>query len=116
MSKHVQWQNVKLTEADRVKIKDQQLLCLRMKGVFGSVKPTLANSLLEQINNLGKHDYILDRDDLYHGLNQDFGFIVEPRDLQDEINSLKDELEIKRVSVKQMDLSFDKYISVHKSL
>ena len=79
MSTNIQWQSFNLTEADRAKIKDQQPLCLWMTGLSGSGKSTLANALEEKLNQLGKHTYILDGDNLRHGLNQDLGFSMEAR-------------------------------------
>jgi len=79
MSTNIQWQSFKLTEADRAKIKHQQPLCLWMTGLSGAGKSTLANALEEKLNALGKHTYILDGDNLRHGLNQDLGFSMEAR-------------------------------------
>jgi len=79
MSTIIQWQSFRLTEADRAKIKDQQPLCLWMTGLSGAGKSTLANALEEKLNALGKHTYILDGDNLRHGLNQDLGYSVEAR-------------------------------------
>jgi adenylyl-sulfate kinase len=79
MSSNIQWQSFKLTEADRAKIKNQQPLCLWMTGLSGAGKSTLANALEEKLNQLGKHTYILDGDNLRHGLNQDLGFSMEAR-------------------------------------
>lgn len=79
MSTNIKWQNFKLTEADRAKIKDQQPLCLWMTGLSGAGKSTLANALEEKLNQLGKHTYILDGDNLRHGLNQDLGFGIDAR-------------------------------------
>lgn len=79
MSTNIKWQSFKLTEADRAKIKNQQPLCLWMTGLSGAGKSTLANALEEKLNSLGKHTYILDGDNLRHGLNQDLGFSIEAR-------------------------------------
>ena len=79
MSTNIQWQSFKLTESDRAKIKHQQPLCLWMTGLSGAGKSTLANALEEKLNALGKHTYILDGDNLRHGLNQDLGFSMEAR-------------------------------------
>ena len=79
MSTNIQWQSFKLNEADRAKIKDQQPLCLWMTGLSGAGKSTLANAVEEKLNQLGKHTYILDGDNLRHGLNQDLGFSMEAR-------------------------------------
>ena len=79
MSTYIQWQSFKLNEADRARIKQQQPLCLWMTGLSGAGKSTLANALEEKLNNLGKHTYILDGDNLRHGLNQNLGFSMEDR-------------------------------------
>jgi adenylyl-sulfate kinase len=79
MSNNIQWQSFKLTESDRAKIKDQQPLCLWMTGLSGAGKSTLANAVEDKLNQLGKHTYILDGDNLRHGLNQDLSFSVEAR-------------------------------------
>lgn len=79
MSTNIQWQSFKLTEADRAKIKNQQPICLWMTGLSGAGKSTLANAVEEKLNQLDKHTYILDGDNLRHGLNQDLGFRVEDR-------------------------------------
>jgi adenylyl-sulfate kinase len=50
-----------------------------MTGLSGAGKSTLANALEEKLNQLGKHTYILDGDNLRHGLNQDLGFSMESR-------------------------------------
>jgi adenylylsulfate kinase len=79
MTINIRWQSFKLTVADRAKIKDQQPLCLWMTGLSGAGKSTLANALEERLNQQGKHTYILDGDNLRHGLNQDLGFSMEAR-------------------------------------
>ena len=79
MNTNIKWQNFKLNEADRAKIKNQQPLCLWMTGLSGAGKSTLANAVEEKLNALGKHTYILDGDNLRHGLNQDLGFSMEAR-------------------------------------
>lgn len=79
MNSNIKWQNFRLTEFDRAKIKNQTPMCLWMTGLSGSGKSTLANALEEKLNRAGKHTYILDGDNLRHGLNQDLGFSVESR-------------------------------------
>ena len=79
MSTNIRWQSFKLTEADRAKIKHQAPMCLWMTGLSGAGKSTLANALEEKLNQLGKHTYILDGDNLRYGLNQDLGFSMKSR-------------------------------------
>ena len=45
-----------------------------MTGLSGAGKSTLANALEQEFNKMGKHTYILDGDNLRHGLNSDLGF------------------------------------------
>ena len=78
-SLNTEWQTFKLTEADRARIKDQNPLCLWLTGLSGSGKSTLANALEVKLNALGCHTYILDGDNLRHGLNADLGFTMEAR-------------------------------------
>ena len=78
-SLNTRWQTFKLTEADRARIKDQNPLCLWLTGLSGSGKSTLANALEVKLNALGCHTYILDGDNLRHGLNADLGFTMEAR-------------------------------------
>ena len=45
-----------------------------MTGLSCAGKSTLANALEQELNRIGKHTYILDGDNLRHGLNSDLGF------------------------------------------
>ena len=74
MDKHLQFQHFALTQTERAKIKHQTPMCLWMTGLSGAGKSTLANALEEELNKKGKHTYILDGDNLRHGLNSDLGF------------------------------------------
>lgn len=74
MDKHIQFQNFALTQVERAQIKNQTPMCLWMTGLSGAGKSTLANALEQELNKNGKHTYILDGDNLRHGLNSDLGF------------------------------------------
>ena len=50
-----------------------------MTGLSGAGKSTLANALEQELNKMGKHTYILDGDNLRHGLNSDLGFTESDR-------------------------------------
>ena len=50
-----------------------------MTGLSGAGKSTLANALEQELNKQGKHTYILDGDNLRHGLNSDLGFTEADR-------------------------------------
>lgn len=74
MDKNIKFQHFALTQTERANIKQQTPVCLWMTGLSGSGKSTLANALEQELNKKGKHTYILDGDNLRHGLNSDLGF------------------------------------------
>ena len=79
MDKNIKFQHFALTQTERAKIKNQAPMCLWMTGLSGAGKSTLANALEQELNNMGKHTYILDGDNLRHGLNSDLGFTEADR-------------------------------------
>ena len=74
MDKNVKSQQYILTQAKRAKIKNQAPMCLWMTGLSGAGKSTLANELEQELNKKGKHTYILDGDNIRHGLSSDLSF------------------------------------------
>jgi adenylyl-sulfate kinase len=79
MDKNIKFQHFALTQTERAKIKHQTPMCLWMTGLSGSGKSTLANALEQELNKMDKHTYILDGDNLRHGLNSDLGFTEADR-------------------------------------
>ena len=79
MDKNIQFQHFVLTQTERVTIKHQTPMCVWMTGLSGAGKSTLANALEQELNKQGKHTYILDGDNLRHGLNSDLGFTEADR-------------------------------------
>ena len=79
MDKNIKFQHFALTQTERAKIKHQTPACLWMTGLSGAGKSTLANALEQELNKSGKHTYILDGDNLRHGLNSDLGFTEADR-------------------------------------
>ena len=79
MDKNIKFQRFALTQTERANIKQQTAMCLWMTGFSGAGKSTLANALEQELNKKGKHTYILDGDNLRHGLNSDLGFTEADR-------------------------------------
>jgi bifunctional enzyme CysN/CysC len=73
-SKNVVWHEHVLDKEDRVKLKGHKPAVLWLTGLSGSGKSTLANNLESVLNKKGVHTYILDGDNIRHGLNKDLGF------------------------------------------
>ncbi len=71
---NVSWQASDVTKAERALLKGQKPCCLWFTGLSGSGKSTIANRLERQLCSLGRHTYILDGDNVRHGLNRDLGF------------------------------------------
>ena len=79
MDKNIKFQHFVLTQTERAQIKHQTPMCLWMTGLSGAGKSTIANTLEQELNKQGKHTYILDGDNLRHGLNSDLGFSESDR-------------------------------------
>jgi bifunctional enzyme CysN/CysC len=76
---NVHWQALEVTKIARAEMKHQQARCLWFTGLSGSGKSTIANLLEKRLHVDGKHTYILDGDNVRHGLNRDLGFTEEDR-------------------------------------
>ncbi|CAH7036141.1 adenylyl-sulfate kinase [Vibrio chagasii] len=74
VSADVVWHNSTVTHADRVVLKQQRSVCLWFTGLSGSGKSTVANAVESKLLQMGKHSYLLDGDNVRHGLNKDLGF------------------------------------------
>jgi bifunctional enzyme CysN/CysC len=59
--------------------KGQQPLCLWFTGLSGAGKSTIANLVERRLHVLGYHTYLLDGDNVRHGINKDLGFTPEAR-------------------------------------
>jgi len=78
-SANVHWQQVDIDKAVRAASKGQQPLCLWFTGLSGAGKSTIANLVERRLHALGYHTYLLDGDNVRHGINKDLGFTPEDR-------------------------------------
>ncbi|MEJ1118380.1 MULTISPECIES: sulfate adenylyltransferase subunit CysN [Phyllobacterium] len=76
---NVHWQALDVDKASRANQKDQKPAVVWFTGLSGSGKSTVANLVEKRLAALGKHTYILDGDNVRHGLNRDLGFTEEDR-------------------------------------
>ena len=67
-------QKVDVDKAARAALKRQVPVCLWFTGLSGSGKSTIANLVERHLHALGHHTYLLDGDNVRHGLNRDLGF------------------------------------------
>ena len=73
------WHQTHITKDDRAKQKNQVPKCIWLTGLSGSGKSTLANALEVALTQQGKHTYLLDGDNVRHGLNKNLGMSDEDR-------------------------------------
>ncbi len=73
-SANVQWQTLDVGRAERAALKRQKPLVLWFTGLSGAGKSTIANLVDKRLFADGRHTFLLDGDNVRHGLNQDLGF------------------------------------------
>lgn len=73
-SANIHWQPMEVSKTARARAKGQRPAVLWFTGLSGSGKSTIANILEKKLAATGKHTYLLDGDNVRHGLNRDLGF------------------------------------------
>ncbi len=73
-SSNVHWQKALIDKKSRAQLKGQRPRCCWLTGLSGAGKSTIANLVESRLHSLGRHCYLLDGDNVRHGLNRDLGF------------------------------------------
>jgi adenylylsulfate kinase len=73
------WHTHKITGLDRAKLNNQKPFVLWITGLSASGKSTLASEIESYLYGIGHHCYLLDGDNVRHGLNKDLGFDEQSR-------------------------------------
>ena len=76
---NVHWQPVSITRDDHAGMKNQKPRVLWFTGLSGSGKSTIANEVEKQLYLMNRHTFLLDGDNVRHGLNRDLGFTEADR-------------------------------------
>ena len=71
---NVHWQSLSVDREAHASLKGQKPAVLWLTGLSGSGKSTIANALQALLHSHGRHSYLLDGDNVRHGLNKDLGF------------------------------------------
>lgn len=78
-SQNITKQAVDIDKAARAALKNQKPSVVWLTGLSGSGKSTIANIVEKKLHALGHHTYLLDGDNVRHGLNKDLGFTEQDR-------------------------------------
>ena len=77
--KNIVWHNHSVSQEMRHRLNDHKPAVIWFTGLSGSGKSTIANHLENDLYKLGCHTYLLDGDNVRHGLNRDLGFTHSDR-------------------------------------
>jgi adenylyl-sulfate kinase len=73
-SQNVRWQAIDVDKSAHAGLKGQRPCVLWLTGLSAAGKSTIANIVERKLHTLGRHTYLLDGDNVRHGLNKDLGF------------------------------------------
>jgi bifunctional enzyme CysN/CysC len=73
-SQNIHWQAIEVNKQARMALKGNKPCVLWFTGLSGAGKSTIANLVEKKLHNMGWHTYMLDGDNVRHGLNKDLGF------------------------------------------
>ena len=88
IEKHLVWHQAHVTHADRIQLFHQIPATVWFTGLSGAGKSTLAFALEKRLLELGQASYVLDGDNVRHGLNRDLGF--SPADRTENIRRISE--------------------------
>ncbi len=93
-SQNVHWQALDVNKDARASLSHQKPCILWFTGLSGAGKSTIANLVEKQLHRDGRHTYLLDGDNVRHGLNKDLGFTD-----QDRVENIRRVAEVARLMV-----------------
>lgn len=109
-SQNIHWQAININKQAHAAIKGQKPFVLWFTGLSGSGKSTIANLVEKKLYSLGKHTYLLDGDNVRHGLNKDLGFTDA-----DRVENIRRIAEVARLMVDAGQIVLVSFISPFKS-
>ena len=71
---NIHWQDTDITRDHHANLKNQTPAVVWMTGLSGSGKSTIANAVERKLARMNRHTFLLDGDNVRHGLNKDLGF------------------------------------------
>ncbi|WP_374568465.1 sulfate adenylyltransferase subunit CysN [Ideonella sp.] len=109
-SHNIHMQHVDVDKAARAKAKGQRPGVLWFTGLSGAGKSTIANLVEKKLHAMGRHTYLLDGDNIRHGLNKDLGFTEA-----DRVENIRRVSEVARLMVDSGLIVLTAFISPFRS-
>nr|WP_166177471.1 sulfate adenylyltransferase subunit CysN [Altererythrobacter segetis] len=78
-AQNVHWQALEISREQHARLKNQKPAVLWFTGLSGSGKSTIANLVEKKLHRMNRHTFLLDGDNVRHGLNKDLGFTEADR-------------------------------------
>src|SRR3546814_632951 len=78
-AQNVHWQALDVSREAHANLKNQKPALLWFTGLSGSGKSTIANLVEKKLHRMNRHSFLLDGDNVRHGLNRDLGFTEADR-------------------------------------
>ncbi len=107
---NVHWQALDISKASRSAAKNQKPAVLWFTGLSGAGKSTIANLVEKKLLSLGHHTYLLDGDNIRHGLNRDLGFTAA-----DRVENIRRVAEVSKLMVDAGLITLVSFISPYRS-
>ena len=109
-SQNIHWQALAIDRRVRAAQKSQRGCVLWLTGLSGAGKSTIANLVDKRLVALGRHTYLLDGDNVRHGLNKDLGFTA-----QDRVENIRRVAEVARLMADAGLITLVSFISPFRS-
>jgi bifunctional enzyme CysN/CysC len=109
-SQNIHWQAINVNKQAHAAIKQQKPFVLWFTGLSGSGKSTIANLVERKLHSLSKHTYLLDGDNVRHGLNKDLGFTDA-----DRVENIRRIAEVAKLMVDAGEIVLVSFISPFRS-
>jgi bifunctional enzyme CysN/CysC len=93
-SENVHWQAIEVNQAAHVTLKGHRPAVVWLTGISGAGKSTIGNVLEQKLHAAGCHTFLLDGDNVRHGLNRDLGFTE-----MDRVENIRRVSEVARLMV-----------------
>ena len=109
-AENIHWQALEINKQAHADIKNQKACILWFTGLSGAGKSTIANLVEKRLYSLGHHTFLLDGDNVRHGLNRDLGFTNE-----DRVENIRRVAEVAKLMVEAGLITLVSFISPFRS-